>query len=333
MTLTQKLIRYLHRIFSKDPVEFLALRLRYTGSMSWRIHDAVLTTEVSGGDGASLSVDLSGYTLAELASYLSAQPGYYLLSSPPAEYRGLSARVLLDGGSDQLDTNGDHIYGFTALEWAYEDAMAVELKEADRQVDNALLQMSIPTAEGEWLDLIGSYYNVLRYAGEPDSQYGPRIIYEVLVPRNNNKAIEVAISRATGGLAAKVVDVVDPGDLFPVYSGDIKHQGAYHYNTSGKPIRNLFDVQYQIDLETTASIDEMRHWIRLLIDKFRAAGTHLRQVSLSSALVDSIPFSANDGELNLTIFRQHSYNGLRTYGSGAPTFYNSGETTTETISG
>lgn len=59
----------------------------------------------------------------------------------------------------------------------------------------------------------------------------------------------------------------------------------------------------------------------------------MRQISLSSALSDEVPSSVFDGDLELTIFRQYSYNGLRTYGSGAPTFYNSGETSTVTVSG
>lgn len=330
MSLRQRLVRYLHRVFSKDPAPFLALRFRYSGTMTWRIDESVLTTQVTGGAGTSLRIDLSQHTLASLSAFIGTQTGYTVLQVPPAAYADLSARVLLEGSKDQFSANGDHLYGFTSLEWAYQDAVSVELIEANQQIDKALRQMTTKTGKGEWLDLIGSYYNVGRYVDEPDEAYGPRIIYEVLTPRNNNKAIETAITRATGGLPSRVVDVVLPGNLFPTYGSGILHNGDYVYNTTGKPVRCLFDVEYALDLETTDNIALYRYWVGLLIDKFRSGGTHLRQITLTGALEDDSLDTQEDPFMCMEVFQHHLYNGRRTYGGDAQiAYYNGGVATHE----
>lgn len=101
MLLTKKLVGYLHRVFSSDPEQFLAIRLRYDGAMSWKIADGILTTSVSGGSGSALNVDLTTRTIASLASYLTAQAGYTVEFSIGGAQAGLSARVLLDGVNNQ----------------------------------------------------------------------------------------------------------------------------------------------------------------------------------------------------------------------------------------
>lgn len=371
MKLTQKLLGFLNRAFSRDPVQFLAMRLRYDGSMTWAVEDAVLTTTVVGGSGAPLVVDLTLYTLAELANHLNAQTGYTVVYRVTSEASLVGARTIIGGSGDQDASNGDHLYAFTSLTWAYLDANAVELKTAREQIYQMLRQMVVPTAENEWLDEIGGFYNVPRNNLEPDSLYGPRIIYEVTRPRNNNKAIEIAISVATGGLPSKVTDVTEIGSLFPAYDGAINFDGSRLYNASGTRRRNLFDVEYAFDLEGSENVAPFQERVLELIDKFRSAGTHLRQILLTGsqlsdnmgpAATEALSFAttytvddsvisstdthdlsatfattdaadpAADGDLGLQLVSLHTYNGVHLYGgAGRVTLYNSGEIAAETL--
>lgn len=371
MKLTQKLLGYLNRAFSRDPVQFLALRINYAGGMVWKIEDAVLTTTVTGGIGENQTVQLSGYNIAQLANLFSALPGYSVSYQIADTASTLSARILMDGTGDQDQSNGDHLYAYTSLTWAYLEASAYELKNAREQIYQMLRQMVVGTAEDEWLDEIGDYYNVKRQNGEIDATYGPRIIYEVIRPRNNNKAIELAISQATGGLPSKVTDVTIPGDISPLYNGDIDHDGTRLYNATGKYQRNLFDVEYAFDLEGAEDIAPFQARVLGIIDQFRSAGTHLRQILLQSGqlvdnatydftdslnfvgtvtLVDDVDAQTDsmdlsgileltdsitapvDGDLVIESLSVHTYNGDHAYGgAGRVVYYNSGETVTETL--
>jgi hypothetical protein len=371
MKLTQKLLGYLNRAFSRDPVQFLALRINYAGTLVWAVEDGVLTTTVTGGPGSSQTVDLDDYNIAQLGNFFAALPGYSVPFQITGDASTLSARVLMDGSSDQSISNGDHLYAYTSLTWAYLEAAASELKLARDQIYQMLRQMSAPTAQDQWLDEIGDYYNVKRKDGEIDDIYGPRIIYEVVRPRNNNKAIEIAISQATGGLPAKVVDVVLPGSMSPLHDGSIHFDGIRHYNPTGKYVRNLFDVEYMYNLEGSEDIAPFEARVIGLIDQFRAAGTHLRQILLRSgqmtdnavysftdpmtfvgsfALVDAVSgqtdtlgisstltlsdaaVAPNDGDLVINSTSNHTYNGVHVYGgSGRVVNYNSGTVVTETL--
>lgn len=371
MKLTQKLLGYLNRAFSRDPVQFLALRISYDGAMVWKIEDAVLTTTVTGGSGSSHVVQLGDYNLAQLANFFAALPGYSVPFQISGTASTLGARVLMDSTGDQASSNGDHLFAYTSLTWAFLEASAYELKHAREQIYQMLRQMVVPTAEDEWLDEIGDYYNVKRKDGEIDATYGPRIIYEVIRPRNNNKAIELAISNATGGLPSKVTDVTLPGDISTAYDGTVDHDGSRLYNATSKYRRNLFDVEYAFDLEGSEDIAPFQARVLEIIDQFRSAGTHLRQILLQSGqlvdnatynfteslnfvgtvtLVDSVDAQTDeitisstlvltdsadiptDGDLVIDSLSVHTYDGAHFYGgSGRVVNYDSGETTTETL--
>ncbi len=320
MKLTQRLLSYLPRFFRKEPVEFLALRLRYDGTLAWTVEDGVLRTTVTSqgrvppeslildfvlqdyavadlpwDHAINLEVDLTQHTLGSLATFLAAQPGYSVEYRVTGEASQLGARILMDASGDQALSNGDHLNAFTSLTWVFLDAAAVELKAAREQIYQMLRQMAVPTAEGEWLDEIGGYYGVPRREGEIDSLYGPRIIDEVIRPRNNNKALEIAISKATGGLKSKVTDVREVDDMFPIYDGVSTHNGVRHYDAEGTYRRNLFDVEYSFDLLGSEDIGPFQARVLELINDFRSAGTHLRQILLTSGLItDDVPFSPTE---------------------------------------
>lgn len=297
MLLTQKLLSFIHRVFKKDPDQFLALRLGYNGGMTWSVAEGVLTTSVSGGIGHGLTIDLSQYTITSLVNYLAAQPGYQVLYIDGTEQAQLSARVLLDGSNDISLSNGDHLYGYTNVLWAFLEAASVVLGDAKAAIAQMLLQMSTTTAGDVWLDELGGYYGIPRLAAETDASYGPRIIAEVLRPRANNVAMEAAIKVFTGQ-AATVTDVVEWAATFPTYDSEIHYDGSHNYASSTNyPRYGLFDVQYGYDLINGGSFAAFQQTVTDLINRLRDAGTHLRSLSLVGGTIsDTYTTPPTDGD-------------------------------------
>ncbi|HEX7906753.1 MAG TPA: hypothetical protein VF534_01490 [Paraburkholderia sp.] len=288
MKLTQKLLGYLHKVFDKDPHEFLAMRLQYQGGMTWQVADGFLYTTVTGGPGQNLSIDLSQFTLAQLVGFLSTQSGYSVLYADTSILSTLQALVLMDGSNDISLSNGDHLYGYTNVLWSYMESQSNELEQAQTQIGNMLQQMSTTTAAGEWLDLLGAYYGVPRLQGELDTSYGPRIIAEVLRPRGNNVAIEMAIQVYTGQVST-VTDVTLYGPTSPLYNGAITRNSSHTYSAKATPIYGLFDVQYGYDLINGGDVSAFTQTVKDLVNRLRDAGTQMRSLSLTgSALTDAL---------------------------------------------
>lgn len=294
MKLTEKLLNYAHQILSKSPDRFIALRVRSSGSLSWSIEDAtlVLVTAIE-----SISVSLADYTIASLAEFLSSKATVSVEYMAPESH--LSALVLIDGAANQNDGNGDCLYGFGSLVWAYMEPLAAELTESRNQIGNMVDQMSIPSADAEWLDEWGGYFGIRRLAGETDAIYGPRIIAESLLPRGNNIAIEMAIGAATGGFKSEVTDA--PMDS--VFSG-IQRDGFTRFDGTRarapivRSFYGQFDVNADFDLLSSENISDLMVRIRSAIDKFRDAGTRLRQVQLSGFMSDVAGPHSDDVTLN-----------------------------------
>jgi hypothetical protein len=265
MKITQRLINYLHRVFDKNPARFVALRIDCDGTgLTWKIHDAILTATPVGGTASSLSIDLNAYTVTALAAYIAAETGYSVPYVDTSALSVLSAQVLMDSTGDVSQTNGDHLYGYTSVVWAYMDANAAELEEAGTQIDNMLQQMNTITASGSWLDFQGAYYGVPRNVGEQDAQYGPRIIATVIRPLGNNVAIESALRVLNGGLAASVVDY------------DEIVNGSY----------GLFDISFAVSL-AMLQVDTILGWqgaINAIIESMRDAGTHVRTTMIEAPI-------------------------------------------------
>lgn len=294
MLLTKKLLSFLNRVFDKAPGEFLALRLSYGGGLTWRVENAVLYTTVTGGIGQNLTVDLSQYTIASLVAYLAAQPGYSVLYADGTDSAQLSARILLDGSNDIATSNGDHLYAYTNVLWAFLEAAANELDQAKAAIVEMLKQMSTLTASDIWLDELGGYYGIPRLSGELDASYGPRIIAEVLRARGNNVAMEAAIKVFTGQ-DAKVTDVVLYTASAPNYDGTITHNSAWNYQSASQPLYGLFDVEYDYDLINGGDFSAFQQVIEDLINRLRDAGTHLRALNLGSGALEDALTAPTDG--------------------------------------
>lgn len=311
MRLTSKLIGLVHRAFERSPQRELALRMRYDGtSMTWKIVDGLLTTEVVGGTGAPLSIDLTAYTIGALATLINAQAGYDVPYIDGINgLTGLKATALLDGSGDQDQSNGDHLYAYTSPLWAYFEPVSAALTAAAQQIVEMLRQMVPQTANGEWLDELGAFYAVDRHGGETDPVYANRIITSVVKPTGNNVALEMAINAVTNGLLAKVTDA--PAEPFTTpYAGT-----SY----------GLFDVVYQIDLSGGDDLNAYAARVVDIVESLRHAGTHMKSVSLQGALADVYDTLATASETMSAInvafedfaesaaFKTNTYNGAHTH--------------------
>ena len=190
----KKLLRYPHSaVFDKDPVVVAAMRLNSSSGLTWRITDEIMSVSIGGTE---RTYDLADFTVGTLIQRLTDDGAVVQL--PSAQLFGRSARVLMDGKGDSSKAGEDAILGFTSPLWITYAAYASELRQAKKQVNEALKQMVITQAEDEWLDLWGSLYDVPRLDGETDADYQVRIPEEAFRLRVNKYAIEKAILDLTG---------------------------------------------------------------------------------------------------------------------------------------
>lgn len=321
MTMLRRLLRYLHSaVFDRSPHAELAFRLSSNGSLTWRVADDELIVTIpdpvsetlltSSGDlfllsdGSllltdaprtyigvqvpspegyiSLLYDLSSRTMGQLVSDLSSDG--FSIDGVSASFLGLSSTVLVEGDGDTSRSNGDHVRGFTSILWSLFSSFALELRIARFQIGEALRQMVITQAEGEWLDLWGTLYDVPRKAGDTDAAYAPTIPREAFRRRVNAFAIEQAIRDATG----RDVRIEEPwGSIFRLDESALSGESRF-YDGSGVGYHLILPVSY-----------ETFDWTEVLavIERNRAAGvivlppeTRLR--AYVDATVDGTIFSS-----------------------------------------
>lgn len=204
-TTLQRLLKHPHAaVFDKDPLAELVLRVSHAGGSSWVVAAGVLTV-VAGGE--EFTYQLAGYTVSTLANAMQADG--LSVTRVNSQYGHLSALALVEGASDQWLSNGDHLRVFTSLLWALLQGYSREVDAAQEQIRQALLQMVIATAEGEWLDLWGTLYGVPLHPGETDASLRVRIPDEAFRIRVNGLAIEKTIKSLTG----RDVEIREPWKL------------------------------------------------------------------------------------------------------------------------
>lgn len=280
--LTQKLLLYLHRIFDKDPHPILAFRVQYNGTgLTWSILNGVLTLTATGGTGTSYTFNIANFAIGQLAQFIAALPGYSVPYQDTSAYALLSALALLDQNGNINVSNGDHVFGYTTLLWAWMDSNSSELGTAKGQITNALAQMSTTTAQDEWLDYHGSFYKVPRLQGELDPAYSPRMIASVLQPRGNNIAIAEAIKSITqAGEPVFVIDAINDTGFAITYNGLIHYDGSEFYDAGLGPdgAYGFFDVDFSFDFSGSVSQSTYFDQILATVADFRDAGTQLRAI-------------------------------------------------------
>lgn len=194
MTMLKRLLGSLHTaVFDTSPDSGLAFFIRHPNGVTWSIADEVLTATVNG---QSKTYHLNTMTVGQLAGQL-VLDGFEVAGLSP-EFSGLSASVLVEGTGNTLSSNGDRLYAFRDLLRSLLGGYARELRTAKAQIGEALKQMVITQAEGEWLDLWGTLYNTPRPQGMADTSYQPLIPQEAFRLRVNGYAIEKAILDLTG---------------------------------------------------------------------------------------------------------------------------------------
>lgn len=288
MLLTNKLLSFFNRPFSKDPVQFLALRISCdTGRLKWKVADGFLTLTPISSVAFPISIDLSQFTLQALKNHINAQPGYLILYNDTTTKHFLSALTLLDGSGNIQQSNGDHLYAYTSLLFAWVNSQAGELELAQDQIVNAIAQMSTTSAGGEFLDLLGTYYKVPRNAGELDPAYGPRIIAQVLLPSTNNVGMAIAMMALYAGTKITVPDAItNPGGVVH-YDGSHVFDGSILYNQSTVVISNgQFDVitQYNYGGGQQPIPTLFAPIILATAVAYRAAGTYPRNLIFWNSL-------------------------------------------------
>jgi hypothetical protein len=287
-TIKSDLLSYLHRVFLKDPVPFLALRITCAGGLTWTVAENVLTLTpavIVGGAAAPLTVDLTAQTVASLAQYVKSQPGYAVPYQDTSALSLLSARVLLDAAGDIEQSNGDHLYGFTNLLYSYIAALASELSLAQEEILTMLAQMSTTTAANEFLDLLGTYYDVTRGAGELDSAYSPGIIANVLLPSSNNIGMQIALQALFPGTTAIITDVIGTSGTVLLRDGSVLFNSAHvHYSLGIGTPNGQFDVVFAFDFEGPVSESAYLPLLIAALNRYRAGGTYMRTISMKNGL-------------------------------------------------
>lgn len=194
MTMLKRLLGSLHTaVFDISPDSGLAFFIRHPAGVTWSVADETLTATVNS---QSKTYQLNTMTVGQLAGQM-ALDGFEVSGLSP-EFSGLSASVLVEGRGNTLNSNGDRLYAFRDLLRSILGGYARELRTAKAQIGEALKQMVITQAEGEWLDLWGALYNTPRPQGMVDTSYQPLIPQEAFRLRVNGYAIEKAILDLTG---------------------------------------------------------------------------------------------------------------------------------------
>lgn len=279
-TTLSRLIDYPHAaVFDKSPVDELVFRLNHPDGATWVIADAIMTAFA----GATETIyDLSELTVAELADGLEADG--FLVTEKQANYLSLSALVLVEGSGDESVSNGNRVIGYTSLMWVLLGGYAGVLREASAQVIQALRQMIITQAEGEWLDLWGKLYGVPRRQDETDQHYAPQIPKEAFRLRESPIAIEEAVKDATG----KTIKIEEPwGSIFRLDGSTLSGPDKFQ---DGERVGYFF-----IQPTSTSPID----WSDVLsvINRNRAAGIVVlppfarNKVSISASIIGVIESS------------------------------------------
>jgi hypothetical protein len=286
VTLTLKLLDFLHRVFDKDPAPSLALRITCdSGALTWTISGSTLTLAPVGGLAPPLTVDLSDFTVASLAQYLTSLPGYLVPYLDPSPLSALSALVLIEGEGDVAQSNGDHLFAFTTPLWCYMRAQAAQLTAAQLEILNMLAQMSTTTAAADGLAFLGSYYFVPRNGGELDDAYALRIITSVLLPSSNNVGMQIALQSRFPGTTAIIIDAILDQSTLLLRDGSVHFDStAVHNSLVLGDSGGLFDVVFAFDFAGPISPTNYLPLLIAAINSYRAGGTYIRQISLKDGL-------------------------------------------------
>lgn len=187
----------------KDPQAQPALSILYNGEGAHAsVAQRQLSIVVAGGAGEPLVLSLEGKTLSALAAEINAHEGFM---ATVVGDDGSALTLLPVQGHDLMSDSV--LVRFTSVLWCVLMPFAWATEDLMEQAAAGERQGSLATAEGQWVDLWGSYYaDVARRFNEEDRAYARRIIREVTRWKLNNAALADILEEETG-LLARVEDL------------------------------------------------------------------------------------------------------------------------------
>lgn len=301
--ITEKLLSYLYSAFSGAPSKTAAFTLTHSNeAFAWSVAGYMFRGEL---DGEFLfEYNLEHNSILELTWLLGNIPNL-AVTGLSGELKNLSACVILEGSG-----SSGPVPAYTAILWQMMETIGYELVTAGLSISDMLAQMSMQTAGAQWLDYWGAtHFGIPRVTGEADAAYAKRVLVEVLRPRGNNKAMELAILEQYGQSASIE-------DVYRLVSPTNSHDGSF--DRDGSRTHSAPDVQTQyglfkavigFDLLGADNPSDFAASLRTFIDRFRDAGTHLTTLELASSGIDDT-YSAVTSETHAATLRtEHRHDG------------------------
>lgn len=265
ITIFQKMLDRLHRVFGKEARPTPVINIAYGGTDC-----TIITTDegifVNATEGTSQYWFTSTTTLADVVAQLNTY-GILTATLQSTQYAGLLAKGILPDAVSAVDGNIELAYPTSRL-WAELKTLAFELETQAERIQSAKAQMYFHTTDTDWLDIWAKqYFGIERYNGESDETYRTRAIKELLLPTQNNKALENIVFEAFG-VNASIRDAVPyASELPPPFTVNDAHN------------RFLLDMTIPIDMPV-AEADALIQKIKNLVRKYKSAGTDFVEVPL-----------------------------------------------------
>lgn len=281
MFLVRKLLSALHDGFGREPLPVPVITISHTNpKLTLMLDSPVLSINKAGAE--QFSLDLTGETLT-VDDVADALIGYFPSLIITDNGQGpRPARTII--AVETLEDNGRlHITLFTysSLTWTLLDTFSRPLEAAKRAIGDMLEQLYLHSSEDIWLDEWGGYFGIRRENKEVDADYLDRIMREILKPKCNNVAIELALSNEQ----ALDLTITDDPEAQGVFNACLPY--------------NLLSSKTPLTFVSNAVV---------LINKIKAAGTKLGSVRLiGSTLADTVKPATDTAGIELA--KHHYYNG------------------------
>lgn len=257
-----RLLDATYSAFDRDAHPNAAFRAQHAYGLKWAIRDRVLTAQTETGTPLAV-IGLRGKTIDQVVELLAGVGCAIVYQNPELSSR--AADSLIAGSGAQSQSNGDLFAVYDSLLYSVLDAYAVALEDANVDVEAAIRQLYLGTAEGEWIDEWGSYFGLPREDGEADEEYRVRLLVETLRPRVNALAIEKAVLDMTG----KQISLYEPWrDIF-ILSEDSALSGEHRLHDGNFYTFNIIQPQSAVPIDWKKPLS--------IIDRNRPAGTIVKK--------------------------------------------------------
>lgn len=257
-----RLLNRLHRVFNKDPQSTPVVRLDiYAAGAGIEVTANVISF-------ADAALPLDGITLNDLVGNINGLNADVVATLLPGVDGTLLAKGL-HSTADQIATDEGSVLLSYPTSLLYKEAQVYSWALADQlaQCQAAERQLYMNSAEDDWLDFWGNiYFDVPRYANEPDANYVVRIKNELFRATQNNIALAQIVKDALG-MDVKIRDAMpNLSEIEP----------AQQANAPGRFLLDMGLPANMSDADATVLVGRIKDLIR----KYKAAGTDFLDVPL-----------------------------------------------------